>query len=237
MPLMRLDKILSSQTRLSRSEAKSALREGRVRVDGRAVSDGALKFDPDCAAISLDGEVIVNRSHVYLMLHKPAGYVTSTEERGQRSVLELVGEDFSHYDLFPAGRLDKDTEGFLILTNDGDFCHKVISPKTNTVKCYYLETADPMCTEDVTALAAGVTLKDGTRCRPARLEIMEGAHSACIYITEGKYHEVRRLLASRGNLVIYLKRLSIGGVELDGNLAPGEYRELTDSEISAILGE
>lgn len=236
MPTERLDKIVASHTRLSRAEAKAALKEGRVIVDGKAVRDGAMKFDPASAEIKLDGAPLVVRSNVYLMLHKPAGYVTSTEERGQRSVLELVGEDFSHYDLFPAGRLDKDTEGFLILTTDGDFCHRVISPKTDTVKCYYLKTADPMLPEDAAELAKGVVLKDGTKCRPARLDIGPSDTEALIYITEGKYHEVRRLLASCGNLVTYLKRLSIGGVELDPNLMPGEYRELTLEEINAISG-
>ncbi len=236
MPTERLDKIIAAQTPLSRTEAKAAMKSGRVTVNGRVVRDGAEKFDAAAAEIILDGAPVIARSNVYLMLHKPAGYVTSTEERGQKSVLELIGEDFSHYELFPAGRLDKDTEGFLILTTDGDFCHRVISPKTNTVKCYYLETADPMQPSDVTALAEGVELKDGTRCRPARLEIGPGDKAALIYITEGKYHEVRRLLASRGNKVTYLKRLSIGGVALDEGLQPGQYRELSEEERRAILG-
>lgn len=236
MPAERLDRIVATHTRLSRAEAKTALKEGRITVDGKVVRDGAAKFDAETACVALDGAAIAVRSNVYLMLHKPAGYVTSTDEKGQRSVLELIGEDFSHYDLFPAGRLDKDTEGFLILTTDGDFCHRVISPKTNTVKCYYLKTADPMVAEDAAALAQGVVLKDGTKCRPARLEIDPSNTEALIYITEGKYHEVRRLLASRGNLVTYLKRLSIGGVELDPNLMPGEYRELNLDEIKAISG-
>ena len=237
MPVQRIDKILSTMTSLSRSEAHDAVKAGRVRADGMIVKKFDEKFDPEVSAITLDGVPVRTGKNVYLMLNKPAGYVTSTEEKGQKTVLDLIGDDFSHFYLFPAGRLDKDTEGFLILTNDGEFCHKVISPKTDTVKCYRLRTADPMSGQDAETLEQGVVLKDGTVCRSARLVISDDPYEADIYITEGKYHEVRRLLASRGNRVTYLKRLSIGGVQLDPVLRSGEYRELKPEEIRAILGQ
>ena len=236
MAQMRLDRLLSNFSPLSRTEAREALRRGRVQVDGVPEQDGARKLDPAAVTVTLDGVPLRTADKIYLMMNKPAGFVTSTEEKGQRTVLELLGPEYAHCELFPAGRLDKDTEGFLLLTNDGDFCHRVISPRSETVKCYYLRADRPLEESDVRAIAEGVVLRDGTRCRPARLEPFGDGREARIWLTEGKYHEVRRLIASRSNAVTYLKRLSIGGVELDSALAPGAYRELTEAEKTAILG-
>ncbi len=231
----RLDKLLANRSALSRKEAGEALRLGRVRVDGEVVRDGTRKLDPALHSVTLDGEPIRSELHLYLMMHKPAGYVTSTEERGQPTVLELLPPEIAAFSPFPAGRLDKETEGLLLLTTDGDFCHRVISPKTGIPRRYFLRAADPLLPEDGMALAKGAVLADGTVCKPAVLRIGEDDREAEITVWEGKYHEVRRLIASRGNKVIYLKRLSIGGLLLDPQLPPGACRELTKTEITSIF--
>lgn len=231
----RLDKLLANRSPLSRKEAGEALHQGRVLVDGEVVRDGAMKLDPDLHRIALDGQPLRAERHLYLMMHKPAGYVTSTEERGQPTVLELLSPEIAAFSPFPAGRLDKETEGLLLLTTDGDFCHRIISPKTGIPRRYFLRAADPLSPEDVKALGQGIVLADGTVCKPAALAIGPDSREAEITVWEGKYHEVRRLIASRGNKVIYLKRLSIGGLSLDSQLPPGGCRELTKTDITSIF--
>ncbi len=230
--VQRLDKILSEAGVASRKELKTILKAGRVTVDGRVIRDGAEKFDPAAVQILLDGNPVRAAGRIVLMLHKPAGYVTSTEDPRDPTVMELLPEPFRGMELFPVGRLDKQTEGLLLLTNDGPLCHKLTSPKHGTEKCYYAEHEGTASEEDVSAFAEGVTLRDGTLCRPALLEPL-GEGKSRITVTEGKYHQVRRMMASRSMTVQYLRREREAELTL-GELAPGRTRELTAEEIARL---
>ncbi len=236
MAQIRLDKLLSAAGGLTRSQAKEALKAGRVFVDGKCVKDGNAKVQEDCV-LTLDGVRLRFQADYYLMMHKPAGYISATEDPRQRTVLQLLPERYSRADLFPAGRLDKDAEGLLILTSDGDFCHKVISPKSCVWKQYFARTAGFLKQEHIHAFRSGIRLEDGLACLPADLEILTtGEESTCIVtVREGKFHQVKRMLAACGCPVTYLKRISIGGLKLDEALAPGEVRELTPEELQRVL--
>lgn len=235
--LMRLDRLLSRAGVCSRSESERLIRSGAVRVNGAAARSGAEKYDPESAEITVGGAPVRLRSRVCLMLHKPAGVLSATEDARQKTVLDLLEGPYARMRLFPVGRLDKDTEGLLLLTDDGDLAHRVISPKKDVVKLYYAETGGRLTEEDAAAFAEGLTLGDGTRCLPAKLTVLSsgGPGAALVAVREGKYHQVRRMLASRGAPVTRLKRLAVGGLRLDESLAPGEYRELTEEEISSIF--
>ena len=222
--MQRLDKLLSEAGVASRRELKAILRAGRVTVNGAVVTRGEEKFDENTARITLDGAPVELRRTVLLMLHKPAGYVTSTDEPGSRTVMELLPERWRRLGALPVGRLDKDTEGLLLFTNDGQLAHKLISPRSAVWKVYYAEHDGTAQAADVEAFSQGVTLADGTRCLPARLRPI--ADGRCyVDVQEGKYHQVRRMLASRGLPVTYLKRVQFGTLEL-GDLPRGEVREI-----------
>lgn len=234
MPVMRLDKILAGSGAATRSESKKLVREGRVTVDGAAATDPAMHCDSE-ADIRLDGQPVRWQEFCYLMLHKPAGYLSVTEDPKAATVLELLPPEYRRRNLFPAGRLDKDSEGLLILTSDGDFCHRVISPKSGIEKEYYIEVKRPFPAGAEALFEKGAVLEDGEVCLPARLEPSEDRMSAVVRISEGKYHQVKRMAIAAGTRVTYLKRLSIGGVRLDESLAPGAFREMTASELQTIL--
>ena len=222
--MQRLDKLLSEAGIASRRELKAILRAGRVTVNGAVVTRGEEKFDEDTARITLDGVPVELRRTVLLMLHKPAGFVTSTDEPGSRTVMELLPERWRRLGALPVGRLDKDTEGLLLFTNDGQLAHKLISPRSDVWKVYYAEHDGTAQAADVEAFSQGVTLADGTHCLPARLRPI--ADGKCyVDVQEGKYHQVRRMLASRGLPVTYLKRVQFGTLEL-GDLPRGEVREI-----------
>lgn len=222
--MQRLDKLLSEAGIASRRELKAILRAGRVTVNGAVVTRGEEKFDENTARITLDGVPVELRRTVLLMLHKPAGFVTSTDEPGSRTVMELLPERWRRLGALPVGRLDKDTEGLLLFTNDGQLAHKLISPRSDVWKVYYAEHDGTAQAADVEAFSQGVTLADGTRCLPARLRPI--ADGKCyVDVQEGKYHQVRRMLASRGLPVTYLKRVQFGTLEL-GDLPRGEVREI-----------
>lgn len=222
--MQRLDKLLSEAGIASRRELKAILRAGRVTVNGAVVTRGEEKFDENTARITLDGVPVELRRTVLLMLHKPAGFVTSTDEPGSRTVMELLPERWRRLGALPVGRLDKDTEGLLLFTNDGQLAHKLISPRSDVWKVYYAEHDGTAQAADVEAFSQGVTLADGTRCLPARLRPI--ADGKCyVDVQEGKYHQVRRMLASRGLPVTYLKRVQFGTLEL-GDLPCGEVREI-----------
>lgn len=229
----RLDKLISDSGLYSRSEARALVRAGRVSVDGEPVRSPERKF-PREAAVSVDGEALNCAKYRYFMLDKPAGYVCATEDRSLPTVLELLPEEYRGLGLFPVGRLDRDTTGLLLLTNDGDYAHRVISPKSKVEKCYLAGTESPVTEEDAAAFAAGLTLSDGTRCLPAGLEPL-GDSSCLVRITEGKYHQVKRMLASRGKPVVSLRRLSIGALSLPDGSRPGELRELDEKSKSLAL--
>ena len=222
--MQRLDKILSEAGVASRKELKSLIRAGRVTVDGAVVRDEAKKFDEAACTIAVDGAAVEKYRKVLLMLHKPAGYVTSTDDPRDRTVMELIPERYRKFGVTPVGRLDKDTEGLLLLTNDGDLAHRILSPRSGVWKTYYAEHEGTASAEDCAAFEAGLTLGDGTKCLPARLE-GQGPGKSLIHVQEGKYHQVRRMMAARGMPVTYLKRIAEGGLTL-GGLEKGAVAEL-----------
>ena len=228
----RLDKYLCDSGVGTRSQVKGILKSGRIRVDGRPEKDGSKKIDPASQTVTLDGEVLGGRRRAVVMLNKPAGYVTATEDRKERTVMELLPKELAHLDLKPVGRLDKATEGLLLLTNDGDLLHRLISPKKEVPKVYYARHEGQARQEDVAAFAAGLTLRDGTVCLPARLEPL-GPGESLITVCEGKYHQVRRMMASREMTVTYLERRQEGPLTL-GDLPRGAIRELTEQEMDAL---
>ena len=228
----RLDKFLSDAGVASRRELKSLLKSGAVQVNGKTVTDGAAKIDPAADRISFHGAPVEGPRRVVLLLHKPAGYVTSTEDPRDRTVMELIPERFRRQGVVPVGRLDKKTEGLLLLTNDGELAHRLISPKHGVEKRYYARHEGSASAEDVEAFAAGLTLRDGTQCRPALLRPL-GPGESEIVVTEGKYHQVRRMMASRGLHVLYLRREQEGPLSL-ADLPLGAVRELSAEEIAAL---
>ena len=234
MALQRLDKLISAATTLSRKDVKALVKTGRITVDGKRVSSADEKYDHLAAEIRVDGEIISYKKNHYFMLNKPAGFLSATEDSRDRTVLDLLEENDRAFDLFPAGRLDKDSEGLLILTDDGEYCHNIISPKKHVYKTYYVEVEAPLEETDCDAFEKGIVLGDGMVCLPGKLEI-PGEKTGLVTIREGKFHQVKRMLGSLGKKVTYLKRLSIGGLVLDGSLAKGEYREMTETEVQKVF--
>ena len=239
MAQQRLDKIIASTGRYSRREVKTLVREGRVLVDGRIAASPEDKCDPLTACIRVNGEELFYREHTYVMLHKPAGVLSATEDGREKTVLDLLAPEYRRIGLFPVGRLDKDTEGLLLLTDDGALAHDLLAPKKHVDKVYFVRTDGTLDDADCAAFAAGLTLGDGLACLPARLQILSsGAQSeALVTIHEGKFHQIKRMLASRGKPVVYLKRLAMGPLMLDETLPKGEYRLLTAQEIAALRGK
>ena len=230
----RLDKFLCDSGVGTRSQVKAILKSGRVAVDGKPERDNGRKIDPQIHTITLDGEVLGGYRRIVVMMNKPAGFVTATEDRTERTVMELLPAEMKHLDLKPVGRLDKATEGLLLFTNDGDLLHRLISPKKEVPKIYYAQHEGTATAEDVEAFAAGLTLKDGLECLPAKLEPL-GPGESLVTVCEGKYHQVRRMMASRNMTVTYLERREEGGLTL-GDLPRGSARELTDEELEQITG-
>ena len=229
----RLDKIISATGKKSRREVREMVRQGRVLVDGKPAPAADMKVDPQTAVILLDGEPLGYEKFTYVMLHKPAGVLTATEDRRQETVLDLLPPELRRRALSPVGRLDKDTEGLLLLTNDGQLAHRLLSPKSHVDKVYYARVDGALEPGDIAAFAAGMTLGDGLECLPAGLEILSPTE-ALVTLREGKFHQVKRMLAARGKPVLYLKRLSMGRLRLDPALAPGAWRMLTEEERSAL---
>ena len=225
----RLDKFLCDSGAGTRSQVKLILKAGRVTVDGKVIKDNSCKVDPEKQEICLDGEVLGGKRRCVVMLNKPAGFVTATEDPVERTVMELLPADVKHLDLKPVGRLDKATEGLLLFTNDGDLLHRLISPKKEVPKIYYARHEGTATAEDVAAFSAGLTLRDGTVCLPAVLEPI-GEGESLVTVCEGKYHQVRRMMASRNMTVVYLDRRKEGVLTLEG-LERGQIRELTEAEI------
>ncbi len=233
MPIHRLDKLLSDSGRYTRSEARALVRGGRVTVNGAIVKKPEEKFDAE-AEICADGKQIRCTALRYLMLYKPAGVLSATEDPKQETVLSLLPPTLQKLQLFPVGRLDKDTTGLLLLTNDGDFAHRVISPKYRVAKIYLAALDGPLSPDDVAAFKEGICLADGMKCLPARLELPE-PYVGRVTVYEGKYHQVKRMFAARGKHVTHLHREAIGSLQLDEALLPGEYRELSPEEIKKVF--
>lgn len=236
MPLMRLDKLISECGLASRKEIKQMVKEGRVVVDGVVAAAPELKLDPEKSIVTLDGERLVYEKFHYYMLNKPAGVLSATDDRKQSTVLDLLTPEMRKMGLFPVGRLDKDTTGLLLITDDGEFAHKVISPKSEIIKTYHAVTDGAVDVGDISAFAEGLVLADGTKCLPAELKLLDDG-SCLVMVMEGKYHQVKRMLASRGKPVLQLKRLSIGGLVLDKSLKSGDFRPLTEKELCSVLNK
>ena len=229
----RLDKILSATGKWSRREVKLLVKQGRILVDGRPAAAPEQKVDPATMEITVDGTDIGYRRFTYLMLHKPAGVLSAVEDKRQQTVLDLLPQELQRQGLSPVGRLDKDTEGLLLLTNDGDLTHRLLSPRYHVDKVYYARVEGRLEPSDCEAFAAGMTLGDGLECMPAGLQILS-PDEALVTLQEGKFHQVKRMLAARGKPVLYLKRLSMGDLQLDEALKPGEFRHLTEEEVALL---
>ena len=230
---MRLDKYLADACIGSRSQVKQLIKKGLVTVNGTRAADPGMPVN-DHDTVECNGSTVMYRDHFYFMLNKPAGIITATEDPRQETVLDLFPENMRKK-LFPVGRLDKDTVGLLIITDDGVLCHDLMSPAHHVDKRYLLHTDRAMDQEDVKAFREGLVLADGTSLKEADLVIdPEDECSAVITIREGKYHQIKRMLLARGKEVIYLKRLSVGALELDESLAEGQYRELTEDELKIL---
>ncbi len=229
---MRLDRYLTMCTEASRSQVKEMLKKGRVSVNGQICRKADLKICEETDCIQMDGRPLVYEPLVYYMLNKPAGVVSATRDKLDKTVVNLLEKEGRH-DLFPVGRLDKDTEGLLLLTNDGDLAHQLLSPRHDVPKTYYLTTAHAITGQMKEQLEYGVDIGEKAKTRPARC-IIQDSHSMLLTITEGKFHQVKRMLKSVGNEVTYLKRISMGPLRLDPLLAEGEYRKLTDQEILGL---
>lgn len=228
----RLDKFLCDSGAGTRSQVKQLLKAGRVTVDGKPEKDPGRKIDPAANAVQLDGSAMGGCARRVVMMNKPMGYVTATEDAKEETVMELLPEQMRHWDLKPIGRLDKQTEGLLLFTNDGDLLHRLISPKKEVPKVYYARHEGQGTEEDAAAFASGLTLRDGTVCLPAKLEPL-GPGESRITVCEGKYHQVRRMMASRGMTVTYLERIREGTLTLEG-LPRGKTRVLTEQELASL---
>lgn len=233
----RLDKILAHVGVGSRKELKAIVKAGRVTVNGAPVADVAMKVQPDVDEIEVDGEAIRYREYIYLMMNKPQGVVSATEDAVDETVVDLLDAEDSIFDVFPVGRLDKDTEGLLLLTNDGKLTHRLLAPKRHVPKRYYAKIHGRVTQADIEAFAEGVTLDDGYETLPGELVILATGPASEIELTiyEGKFHQVKRMFQAVGKEVTFLKRLSMGPLMLDDNLEPGAYRELTEEERLALL--
>lgn len=229
----RLDKVIANRGVASRREVKALVRQGRVLVDGVPAAAPDMKVAAETAVITVDGMTLGCERYIYLLLHKPAGVLTATEDKRQPTVLDLIPQEWRRRDLAPVGRLDKDTEGLLLLTDDGELTHRLLSPKYHVDKVYYARVEGVPDEQDAAAFAEGLLLGDGLQCLPAKLEPLGGGE-CLVTLREGKFHQVKRMLASRGKPVQYLKRLSMGPLRLEPELAAGQCRLLTEEELFAL---
>lgn len=232
----RLDKILANMGYGSRKDVKKLIKEGRVEVNNKIVKKNDFKIDPNNEQISVDGDEILYRKYIYLMVNKPKDVVSSTDDPISRTVLDLLDDEYLIFNPFPAGRLDKDTEGLLLLTNDGKLAHELLSPKKGVDKTYYVEVEGFIEESYIGKFNEGIILDDGYKTLPAKLEILESNifSKAILTIKEGKFHQVKRMFKAFDMEVVYLRRISIGSLNLDENLNLGEYRELTEKEIQLL---
>ena len=228
----RIDKIIASQGKYSRSEVKTLIARKRVTVNGEVIKSSSVKADPNTAVIVVNGEKLNFKKFVYLMLNKPKGYVSATEDKEHQTVLELVPMEFEGRDLFPAGRLDRDTTGLMIITDDGQMAHNILSPKKHVQKIYHVELDIPVTEEMARGFEAGVELNDGV-CKEASLEIT-GDKTCFVTLKEGRYHQIKRMFGCFGSKVVELHRVAMGNLRLPDDLAEGESRELTEEELKLL---
>ncbi|MBQ4645014.1 MAG: rRNA pseudouridine synthase [Clostridia bacterium] len=231
----RLDKILASQGTLSRKEVKEMIRKGRIQLNGTVIKDSSVKVDENKDSVFVDGAEITLKRHIYIMLNKPQGVVSASDSDKDETVVDLVPDELYRKGLFPAGRLDKDTTGFVIITDDGDFAHRILSPKNHIFKTYIAGLQHELSDDDIKSLENGITLGDGTVLKEAKVQVIEGDKPYVrIMICEGKYHQVKRMFAATGNKVVSLHRMKMGKLELDNTLKPGECREITPEELKLV---
>lgn len=233
---MRVDKLLSNVGVASRAELKKYCKQGLISVNGKVINNPGVQVDSESDDIRFNGEKIVYREFVYIMLNKQDGYISATFDKYDPIVLDLIDQSYLVFEPFPVGRLDKDTEGLLVLTNDGQLAHRVLSPKKHVPKTYYAKIQGKVTEEDILAFEKGVILDDGYETMPSQLKILKSDDMSEIELTihEGKFHQVKRMFESVGKKVVYLKRLSMGKLKLDESLGLGEYRELTEEEVKLI---
>ena len=233
---LRIDKILSNLGYGSRADLKKYCKQGLIKINDKIISNPGMQVDTDVDKIEFNNEIVKYREFVYIMMNKPDGYLSATFDKKDPIVLDLIDKSYLAFEPFPVGRLDKDTEGLLVLTNDGQLAHRVLSPKKHVPKTYYAKIEGKVTEEDIKAFEEGVTLDDGYETMPAQLKILKSDDLSEIELTihEGKFHQVKRMFESVGKKVVYLKRLSMGKLMLDENLGLGEYRELTDEEVKLI---
>ena len=228
----RIDKIIASQGQYSRKEVKALIAKGRIAVDGRVVSSSSEKADPLTTQISIDGKPFAFKRNLYLVLNKPKGYVSATEDRDHPTVLELVPQEYRGRDLFPAGRLDRDTTGLMIITDDGALAHNILAPKKHVPKLYHVELDIPVTEEMRLGFSEGVMLNDGV-CKAADL-VQTGEKTAEVTLREGRYHQIKRMFGCFGAEVLELKRLGMGRLTLPADLAEGECREMSEEELALL---
>ena len=235
--LERIDKILSNLGYGSRKEIKTIVRKGMVEIDGETVKDSSMQIDPEKCKIVVNGQKVTYKKYIYLMMNKPDGVVSATYDNYDETVVDLLHPDHSVFNPFPVGRLDKDTVGLLLLTNDGELNHRLIAPKWHVDKVYYAEIDKKVELSDVEAFNKGIILDDEYKCLPAKLHILESLSEGSkveVTLQEGKFHQVKRMFESLGKKVTYLKRIRFASLDLDENLQEGEYRELTEEEVNII---
>ena len=235
----RIDKILSNLGYGTRKDLKKIVKNGMVQVNGITIKDSAMKVDPEKDKIVINGEEIFYREFIYLMMNKPAGVISATFDNKDETVIDLLEVEHQVFEPFPVGRLDKDTVGLLLLTNDGDLNHRLISPKWKVDKVYFAKINQKVTEEDIEKFKHGITLDDGYRCKEAILEIQKASEEGSeivLTIQEGKFHQVKRMFEAVGKKVTYLKRIEFGTLPLDEDLEEGEYRELTEEEIAILKG-
>ncbi|WP_091159045.1 pseudouridine synthase [Paenibacillus sp. 453mf] len=239
---LRIDKILSHMGYGTRSEIKKAVKNGYVTVDGKTIKNSGMQVDPDRDIVEIDGEVVKYREYIYLMLHKPPGVISATEDLREETVIDLLDEEYVIFQPFPVGRLDKDTEGLLLLTNDGQLAHNLLSPRKHVPKTYEAKVLGRIGDKEITVFQQGVTLDDGYVTKPAELIVISEEQTDMgiisnvqVTIHEGKFHQVKRMFEAVGSKVLYLKRISMGSLALDPELPMGSYRELTEEELNSLI--
>jgi 16S rRNA pseudouridine516 synthase len=235
---MRIDKMLANLGFGSRKEVKQLLKAGAVLINGNMTKDAKEHIDPNKDIVTINGQEVVYKEFIYLMMNKPGGVISATEDNRDETVIDLLEMEDQVYEPFPVGRLDKDTEGLLLITNDGQLAHRLLSPKKHVPKIYFAVIEGEVTSEDIEAFKKGVTLDDGYETKPGVLTILKSGLMSDIEltITEGKFHQVKRMFQAVGKRVVYLKRISMGSLKLDETLELGEYRELTDEELEELIG-
>jgi 16S rRNA pseudouridine516 synthase len=234
---MRIDKMLANLGYGSRKEVKGLLKKGAVKINGEIVKDAKEHINPNQDVVSINGQEVIYKEFIYLMMNKPGGVISATEDNRDETVIDLLEMEDQVYEPFPVGRLDKDTEGLLLITNDGQLSHRLLSPKKHVPKTYFAVIEGEVTEEDIQAFRKGVTLDDGYETKPGELVILKSGLLSDIEltITEGKFHQVKRMFQAVGKRVVYLKRISMGSLKLDETLELGEYRELTDEELEELM--